>query len=344
MAAGTQPVSLLDLRISLLSKVRDVGGTGTNANSVSINDIANSYLNTAVQDININPNVMPYWLHRRGVLITHAPYSTGTVSITAATSRTAVVGSSTLWNTAVTGYGFNNARIGGKMKFAGLNEIYTVSAVGSDTAITLESNYTGADLTAATYVYFEDEYALASDFDKPVDARLFSTDLNIPFIGPMEFRRRYARNDTSGKPRVATLNVLSSSGNTTPRPRLCLQPYPNDEYSIPYDYVTSNRAVSSAGVEQAAMTADTDEPLMPLKYRHVPVAHALSNWLADRKDDLERSLKAQKDYEQLMTRITNDAGIGMKDRPRLIARAGFNGSRRGRRGRYSTNDDFDEMR
>src|SRR3990167_3862389 len=239
MGVATQPTTLSDLRVSLLSKVRDVGGTGTNANSVSINDMANAALNEALQDININPNVMPYWLNRPGVLITHAHYSTGTVSITSATSRTAVVGASTLWNTAVTGFGFNNARVGGKMKFAGLNEILEVSAIGSDTAMTLASNYTGADLSAATYTYFEDEYALASDFDKPVDARMFSTDLDIRFIGPIEFRRCFARNDLSGKPRVATLIPLTFSSNTTARYRLVLHPYPDDEYSIPYDFVTS---------------------------------------------------------------------------------------------------------
>lgn len=324
--------------------MRDVAGTGTNANLLSINNIANSYLNTANYDLHINPNVMPHWAIRRGTLITHAPYSTGTVSITSATSRTAVVGSSTLWNTAVTGFGFNNARVGGKIKFSGLNEVSVVSAVSSDTALTLESNYTGADLSGATYTYWEDEYALASDFLKMADARLFSSDLKIPLIGPMQFRRLFVRNDTSGKPRVATIIQLAFSSTTTPRTRVVLHPYPDDEYSIPYEYVTSNLAVSSAGVEQAQMSADDDEPIVPLRYRHVLVAHALYNWLRDRKDDA-RSQEAKAEYVELVSRITNDNGIGTQDRPKFVVRSGYGASRRRRHGgRYSDDTLFDEVR
>lgn len=339
MAVGTQPTTLSDLRIALLSRVRDVGGTGTNANSVSINDIANSYLNTSLHDMHINPLVMPYWAMRRAVLITHAPYTTGTVSITAA-ARTTLTGSSTLWSTAVTGFGFNNARVGGKIKVSGLSEIYTVSAVGGDTAITLETLYPGDALTDTTYTYFEDEYALASDFLKMADARLFSTDLKIPLVGPMEFRRTFPRNDISGKPRVATLIQLAFSGSTTPRPRVVLHPYPDDEYSIPYSYITSNLAVSSAGAEQTAMTADADEPIVPLRYRHALVAHALYNWYMHRKDDT-RSQEAKEEYTEIMGRIANDHGIGSTDRPRFVVRTSYGMRRRG--ARYSVDTRFDEL-
>ena len=344
MSSDTQPTTLSDLRIALLSRVRDVGGTGTNANSVSINNIANSYLNTALHDLHVNPNVMPHWAIRSAVLITHDTYTTGTVSITAA-ARTTVTGSSTLWNTAVTGMGFNNARAGGKMKFGGLNEIYTVASdPSSDTAMTLATRYAGDALTDGTYTYFEDEYALATDFLKPADARLFSTDLNIPLIGPMEFRRRYPRNDVSGKPRIATLIQLGFSSTTTPRLRLVLHPCPDDEYSIPYNYVTSYLAVSSAGAEQAEMTSDTDEPIVPLRYRHAIVAHALYNWLRDRKDDT-RSKEAKTEYVDLISRMSNDAGIGVKDRPKLIVRTGYgSGNRRHGRRRFQTGTEWDDLK
>src|SRR5258706_301059 len=93
------------------------------------------------------------------------PKIIGTYGMQIATSaRTTVTGSSTLWNTAVTGMGFNNARVGGKMRFD-TTDVYTVSTVGSDTAITLASRYIGdSALSGSTYSYFEDEYALAADY------------------------------------------------------------------------------------------------------------------------------------------------------------------------------------
>ena len=183
MAAGTQPATLSELRVDLREKLRD-------ASSAALNTILDRHLNMALYSMHLgNPIGIPFWAVRRAILITHAPYTDGTVAIAAAT-RTTVTGTTTLWNTAVAGFGFNNVRVGGKMTFSGLTDVYEVSAVGGDTAITLTSRYTGDELTAATYAYFEDEYALASDFGRFVDLRLFSSDLKIPLIGPMEFRRR----------------------------------------------------------------------------------------------------------------------------------------------------------
>ena len=96
------------------------------------------------------------------------------------------------------------------------------------------------------------------------------------------------------------------------------------------------------------MTADTDEPILPLKYRHVIVAQALYNWYLHRKDDINRFRAVKGEYTELMTRMTNDAGIGMKDKPRFVARRGYDGSswRRGGRGRrrYQTGSEWDDMK
>lgn len=333
MGIATQVTDLADCRRELLSLIRDTASSTAG----DTNDIADRYLNEALHEIHINPLRKAPWLVRRSVILTHAPYSTGTVSITAA-ARTTVTGSSTLWNTAVTGMGFNNARAGGKMTFSGISEVYEVSTVDTDTQITLLNRYTGAALSAASYNYFEDEYALASDFGGPVDYRNFSNDINIPLMPPMQFRQRYPRNSTTGRPRAATVIQKAFSGSTTPQYRVVFNPSPDDEYSIPYHYITTNLAVSSAGVEQTQMTATTDEPVMPLKYRHAIVLRAAWKWLAFRKDD-ERLAVIKAEYVDLIKRISNDWGI-TQDRPRLV----FN---RGRqtpiRGRFDVDNWFDQM-
>ena len=310
MSSTTQVTTFSDLYTDFLNRVRE--GTGVTA----LETLAKRYINTALQDVHINPGTVFPWSIRSAVLLTHAPYSTGTVDISAS-ARTTVTGTDTLWNTAVTGMGFNNAQAGGKMKFAGDDEVYTVSSVGSDTAITLSTRYTGDALDDDTYTYFEDEYALASDYGRMVDLRIFSVPRRIPLIGPIDFRTRYGRNDTTGKPCAATLIQLGFSGSSTPRHRVVLGPAPDGVYSIPYEYVTANLAVSSAGSEQAALSADADEPIMPLRYRHVLVFHALFHYYRDYKDDA-RSQEVKVEYIDTMTRMSNDFGIGQKDRPRII--------------------------
>src|SRR5262245_56319140 len=130
MPTATQVTDLQDMRNDLIARVRDATGV------TATNNIADRYLNMALHDIHINPGNNWPWSIRRGYLLTHSPYTTGTVSITAA-SRTTVTGSSTLWNTAVTGMGYNNARVGGKMMFGGFPEIYEVAVVGGNTSITI---------------------------------------------------------------------------------------------------------------------------------------------------------------------------------------------------------------
>ena len=328
MAETTQVTTLADLRRDLLHRVR-----GDTANTATTN-IADRLLNEALVDVHDSPGAKFPWLERRDTLITHATYTTGTVAIAAAT-RTTVTGTSTLWNTAVTGFGFNNARAGGKMKFSN-NEVYEVSTVGGDTSITLLTLYTGDALSAASYTYFEDEYSLASDFAGFIDARYFSQIRNIPLIGRQQARMWFPRNDVPSKPRAATLIQKAFSGSTSPAHRIVLYPPPDNEESFPYTYITTNLAVSSGGAEQTQMTADTDEPIIPLRYRHVLVFHALYHWYSDRKDD-SRSKEAKAEYVDFMTRMTGDTQVG-QDRPRFVM-----SRRRGipPRGRFNVNGRFE---
>lgn len=327
MSATTQPQTLADLRRDFLARVRgDSSDTTTAAN-------ADRYLNIALHDMHIT-TPMP-WAERRAVLLTRAPYTTGTVSLTTATSRTALTGTSTLWTT-TDSYGIANARQGGKLKL-GNSEVYEVQTVGGAGAITLTSQYTGTDLSADTYTYFEDEYSLASDFLRPLDLRSFADDATIPLIGKMQMRRWYPRNDVGARPQRATLIQLGFSTSTTARYRIVLAPYPDQAYSIPYSYVTTNLAVTSAGVEQTQLSSDDDEPIVPLRYRHVLTLHALYHWYRDRKDD-GRTQLAKGEYEQLMTRILADLTIG-QDRPKFFVRH----PTRFRRGRFDINERFDRL-
>lgn len=340
MSATSQLTTFSDLYTDLQNRVRVATGVTATENQ------AKRYINTAIQDIALGTDYKLPWLERRAVLITHAAYTTGTVDVSV--GGTTVTGTSTLWNTA-NSYGQNNARTTGKMTIAGGHDIYNVTAVGSDTSITIGHRYVPTSAADdATYIYFEDEYALASDFLRMIDTQIFIGGHAIPIISRHEFRERFPRPNVGGRPKVATVLDIGFSSSTTPVRRMQFYPYPDAVFSIPYTYVTSNLAVSSAGAEASTLSSDTDEPNMPLRYRHLILLHALYNWYRDKRDD-QRSQEVKAEYTDQMLRLLGDQEVGTHLKAQIRPSIGsyVQGAKRPYRQRggrsYDLNDGFDRM-
>jgi hypothetical protein len=185
-----------DIYTDLLNRVRAATGETLTENQ------AKRYSNTGLIDMHLGTAEKLPWSERQSHLILQPSYSTGTVAITQ--GSTSVTGTDTAWST-TNAWGIANARAGGKVRVSGTQDVYTVAAVGGATAMTLAEKFVGSTVTAASYLYFEDEYTLAPDFARPVDVRSFSDGFNIPIIGRTEFRRRYPRNVTTGTVSVATI-------------------------------------------------------------------------------------------------------------------------------------------
>lgn len=342
MSSTSQVTTFSDIYTDILNRARvdtSLSATATQAKR---------YANIALQDMYLGFEYRLPWAIRRAELRTHATYTTGTCSLSI--GGTALTGASTLWNTA-NSYGQNNARTTGKFLIAGGSDIYRISSITSDTAITLRERYVAdTAASASTYIYYEDEYALASDFLRPVDFRSFSSVAEIPLINRMEFSRKFPRPTTSGRPTVATILDDGVSGSVSPLKYVQFFPYPLSVYIIPYEYITANVAVSSAGVEATSLSADTDEPLFPLRYRHAIVFGAMYHWYRDKKNDA-RSQSMKSEYIDLMLRIASDFDIGTAPRAKFMPQVGLysNTSRRPyRRGTirgqgYDTNGAFDRM-
>ncbi len=341
MSATTQITTFSDAYTDLLNRVRAQTGVTATENQ------AKRYINIALHDMHIGTSDNLPWAERHATLVTQPNYSTGTLSVSR--GGTAVTGSGTLWATN-NDFAVNNVREGGKMVIAGSSEVYEVSAVGSDTALTLASAYVGsADASGDTYLYFEDEYSLASDFLRPVDVQLFSEKMSIALIPRTDFRRRFPRNATPGTPRTATLvSNFRLSTNAGPERRVVLHQPPNGAYAIPYNYITKNLANATSGTPLENLSSDDDEPIVYLRYRHVIVLHALYHWYRDKRDD-KRSAEARQEYVDTMIRMTNDNEIG-SPRPRIqpnmsIYRRSAERPWSGRHGRrHTVGSAFDELR
>lgn len=337
MSSTSQVTDFSDLITDLSNRIR--GQTGVTATDT----IMKRMINIALQDMHLGFDYKVPWAERSDRLITRAQYSTGTV--TATQGSTTLTGTSTVWTT-TDAFGVANARANGKVKIAGGLTPYVVSTVGGAGSITLSSKFTEDTATDTTYIYYEDEYDLASDFLRPIDAQRFSDEINIDLIGRTEFRRRYPTNSTPG--RVATACIIDSapSGNTTPIRRVRFAPPPSTAMTIPYTYITSMLATSSAGVAQANLSANSDEPIIPLRYRHLLVFHALYHLYRDRKDDA-RSQEAKAEYTDGMLRLAADVEVGgvrpqiqprMSEYARSAKRPWSGGGRR-----YDINGRFDRM-
>ena len=300
MSATTQVTTFSDIYTAILNGLRnDTSATAT------INQ-AKRAANIALHDMHIGFAERLPWAERRAVLITQPEYTTGT--LTATKGSTTITGSGTAWNTN-NDFSVANMRTGGKVRINGGNEVYEISSVASDTSATLTSKFTQDTVSAASYSYFEDEYALASDFLRPLDLKQFSDPMDITLIGRTDFRRMFLRNYITGRPQAATIVDLPFSSSTTPVRKVCFYKPPDKAYTIPYSYITSNLAVSSAGAALTQMSSDTDEPIIPLRYRYALVLHGLTHLYRDAKDD-DRALSTKVEYEQLLSRAVSDTEIG----------------------------------
>ena len=339
MSSTSQVTDFSDLYTDLLNRVRaDTSITATK-------DQAKRYINIALQDMHVGFDYKFYWSERRATLVTQPQFTTGTLTITQ--GSTTITGSGTLWNTN-NDFGVANMRVGGKIRINGGPEVYEITAVASDTSATIGTQFIPEDLSAVSYLYFEDEYALATDFLRPIDQQSFSDGMSIELIDRQYFRRRFVRNHIPGRPRVATILDLPPSGNTTPVRKIRLHRPPDQAFSIPYTYVTSNLVVTASGVPAASMVNDTDEPIVALRYRHAIVFHALYHWYRDKRDD-DRSQAAKSEYVDLVSRIAQDTDLGSK-RMRLHANVSAYRSKsrrpyrgRGNASRFSLDNRFDRF-
>ena len=337
MSVTQQYTTFADLFTGLMNAVRS-----DTSQSATISQ-AKRAINVALQDVHLGFDYKFPWAERSAFLLTQAQYSTGTVTVTQ--GSTTLTGASTAWNTN-NAFSVKNMRANGKIRIAGSLSPYTISSVSTDTAAVLSSKFTESDVSAETYEYYEDEYDLAADFLRPVDAQRFSDESEIAIISRTEFRRRFPTNSVPGTPRVACIIDYAPSGNTTPIRRVRFSQPPSTAINIPYSYITSYLAVSSAGVAQAQLSADTDEPIVPLRYRHALLFHALYHWYRDKKDD-SRSAEAKGEYTDIMLRASADVEVGGK-RPQLQPRSGIYANKarkpwRGGGGRFDVSGRFDRL-
>lgn len=188
------------------------------------------------------------WLYGDGSFITTKPYETGTVAVTE--GSTTITGTGTVWTSGMVG-----------RKFYCGNATYKISAYVSSTELTLSTNYAGDSNTAATYNIYQDEYSLASDVEDVISMRQENNPQKINKAGSEVLDAYYPQRISFAYPSIYSINGYDSSGYI----KVALYPIPNQARNI---YYRSKKRVTE-------MSADSDTPIIPLRYRWVLAKGAL---------------------------------------------------------------------
>lgn len=317
------PRTFEDLVVDLLGRM---GLPTDNTKSVTK---AKRAINTALQDMHVGQGEKFPWAERQAILVTQSEYTpTSTMSVTQGSST--IVESSSLTGDRDGNGLYLDFQPGTKIIYNGdTTRIYEFRAVTSDPSGTMTAVYLGDTDAAISYRAYRDEYALAPDFLKPVDARNFGDHLGLPLIDRVTFRRLYPNNTIPGVPRVATIfdrYIFQSSPVADDQyqvTRILFHPPPSTVIQIPYSYVTKNLAINNitttggetAGEARISLVDDDDEPIVPRQGRHAIVYHALADWYRDRRDD-RRSSEARGQYVEIVNRLISDVEV-TSPRPRF---------------------------
>lgn len=307
MSDTTQFTTFSDLYNGLLKAIRS-----DRSNSETIEQ-AKRYINTALADIHLGFAEKVPWALRDYSFSTTTTF-TDTVTVVGATTTEAPNNIDykqyTLSNTDGNDYiaGHKIAVTTTSTDTSTGLEGYIRDTVLATTPAGINIYQTGLAVDDVVRVY-QDEIEMPDDFMRLAGNLIKIGSRDIPVIGRVEFRHRFAGDYSVNRPQFAsiidTTDVISGLDNR----KLRLFPIPNAVERAHVTYVTKLLVTAADGTWQEEFSADTDEPIVPRRYRHAIFYHALSNWYRDRKDDV-RSQEAKAEYVEIMNRITNDTEAG----------------------------------
>jgi len=209
-----------------------------------------------------------WWLNKEGNLILQPTYDTGTVSVT--NNSNAITFSASI----------TDSMAGRHFRVENTGSIYKISAhtAGTDTG-TLDSVYTEDTNSAANYKLMKLDYDLASDVLAITGSMKPQGGGEIIHADPSEIEQRYPLYDVqSGTPKL--FGMLSE---TSVRFSHYGETEDNDFIRVDYDYI----------YRPSDLANDSNEPPIPLQYRHVLSDLALFKLLLDKEDSRATDIGAQ---------------------------------------------------
>ncbi len=210
-------------------------------------DNAYDKLNAVMHNILKGRDVRWSFMEVDGNMASVAAYATGTVAFT--NGSTGVVGDGTT---------FTAGMVGRKIIFAGSTVLYTIETFTDTTNIVLDRVYEGDTVMGASYLIYQDKYALASDFGEMLILRDLSNNVVLQSFDTTQFEEYAEIATATSTPARYALYGEDSSGYE----QLLFYPAPGEVVSYGYRYYK----------EPTIMADEADALDTPPKYDHVVIA------------------------------------------------------------------------
>ncbi len=247
-------------------------------------------------------------------MVLKAKYTTGTISATDGSHT--ITGVSTAWS--------ELSHWGWKIKLGSSSVPHKIVRVTSSTSIEVEPAYIGSALSGASYTMFKDEYGMFPDLHEVRKIYIPGQRIQPTPEGP-EFvdERRYSSPFRSGNPQWYTLNgknvytaktwaTFSINFDFFEDPVTIDQPRNENLILHPCIFTTDKVAQIRYTFIPRALSAATDEPLMPLANRPILVYKTLVEDFMQKRDLLtakewEKEFKSyEKDMEGDVESVDDD--------------------------------------
>lgn len=176
-------------------------------------------------------------------LVTAAPYTTGTIDLTQAS--TSVTG---------TGTAFSSSMVGRWLQVAGSNELYSVASVESGTALTLDRVFAETTAAAAGFSIWQDTYTLDDEIREVLSVEF--PGLLQPVEGTSQdgLRRFCPLPSTLGAPRLwAPYHDEPDAFDGVQIRRITLAPAPDGVYGLRVNCIMAARGFDGSNTEESPL-------------------------------------------------------------------------------------------
>lgn len=190
-------------------------------------------------------------LFQSTVLVTAAPVSGGTVTVTA--DSAAVVGSGTA---------FSGEMVGRIFQVVGSNEVYSVAEVTDETNLTLDRVFAETTAAGASYRITQDVYSLGVLAREVVSVEFPGGSVPVEGVSLEELRQFCPIPGTEGQPRIwAPYHDVADTYTGIAVARLVLAPTPDAVYGLKVNYIVVARGFDGSNTEESPMPFVDDAAL-----------------------------------------------------------------------------------
>jgi hypothetical protein len=195
----------------------------------------------------------------------------------------------------------------------GYNEVYDVVS-NSSTVVTIAKAYTGTSNTSAQGVFAQASALIDSSIRHVYQAYHNWSPSPMTYVGPQQFKEiteRYGPNLDYG-----LYWTIFGQDDSTGSQRLMVYPYPAQPYTVYLD----------ANVFVTPLSADTDEPIMPMQHRQILYHYALYKLFSFHRNDAKAG-EYLTNFNTMLVKIDGESRPA-QDYPQIQVRYNRGASRR----------------